>query len=129
MSVDRTPRTNWPHDVPSSRELVDAVQEYLANDLGPRSTGRDRFMLRVAANALAIASREIEAGPADAVAHAERLADLGVDSEAALCDAIASGSLDHRRAELAEALWATTLDKLAVANPAYRDPSLETDSR
>ena len=29
------------------------------------------------------------------------------------------------RDELAEALWATTLAKLAVANPRYRDESLE----
>ena len=31
----------------------------------------------------------------------------------------------ERRAQLAEVLWATTLDKLAVANPAYRDESAE----
>ncbi len=30
---------------------------------------------------------------------------------------------DDRRTELAEALWATTLDKLAVANPSYREDS------
>jgi len=119
------PRENWPHDVPDARELVEAVRDYLKDDLGPRAEGRDRFILRVAANALSIAAREIAALPADAVAHGERLAALDVDSERALGEAIASGDLDHRMSELAEALWATTLDKLAVANPAYRDETLE----
>jgi len=123
--TEPTPRTNWPHDVPDARELVEAVRDYLQDDLGPRAEGRDRFILRVATNALSIAAREIAALPADTSAHAQRLAALGVDSEQALCDAIGSGDLDGRFDELAEALWATTLDKLAVANPAYRDTGLE----
>lgn len=118
-------RTNWPHDVPSAAELVAAVRTYLADDLGPRSEGRDRFLLRVAANALAIAEREIAALPADAAAHAAMLAAFGADDETALAAAIRAGSLDDRRGELADALWATTLAKLAVANPKYRDESLE----
>ncbi|MDW3218920.1 MAG: DUF6285 domain-containing protein [Acidimicrobiales bacterium] len=120
------PRDNWPHDVPSAAELVAAVRTYLADDLGPRSEGRDRFLLRVAANALAIAEREISALPEDAAAHAEMLAAFGVASEADLSAAIRAGSLDARHAELAAALWTTTLAKLAVANPRYRDPSLES---
>ena len=72
--------------------------------LGPRAEGRDRFILRVAANALSIAAREISALPADATAHAERLAAFGVDSEQALCDAIRSGGLDGRLDELAASL-------------------------
>lgn len=118
-------RTNWPHDVPSAAELVAAVRDYLADDLGPRSEGRDRFLLRVAANALSIAAREIEALPADAAAHVEMLAEFGVGSEADLSAAIRDTSLDRRRGEVAAALWTTTLAKLAVANPGYRDPTLE----
>jgi hypothetical protein len=119
------PRQNWPYDVPDARELVEAVRDYLKDDLGPRAEGRDRFILRVAANALSIAAREMESMPVDALAYAERLSALGVDDEYALGQAIRAGDLDDRRLELAEALWATTLDKLAVANPAYRDESLE----
>jgi uncharacterized protein DUF6285 len=125
MTDERSPRANWPHDVPDARELVEAVRDYLADDLGPRAEGRDRFMLRVAANALSIAAREIEAQPADAAAHRERLAALGVDSELALSQAIRDGAFDGRRGELAAALWQTTVAKLAVANPRYRDESLE----
>lgn len=120
-----SPRPGRPHDVPDARELVEAVREYLVDDLGPRVEGRDRFVLRVAANALAIAAREIAALPADAVAHAERLAALGVETDEALVAAIRAGRFDERRPALAEALWATTLDKLAVANPGYRDETLE----
>ncbi len=125
MTDPRSPRHNWPHDVPDAHELVVAVHDYLVDDLGPRVEGRDRFMLRVAANALAIAGREIEALPVDAVAHAARLVPFGVGSEQELCELLRAGGLDDRRAELAEALWATTLDKLAVANPGYRDESIE----
>lgn len=118
-------RINWPHDVPDAGELVEAVRDYLRDDLGPRTEGRDKFLLRVAANALSIAAREISALPADSKAHAERLAQLGVDSELGLSRAISTGALDDRRGEVADMLWATTLDKLAVANPDYRDESLE----
>ena len=91
---------------------------------GPRSEGRDRWILRIAANALTIAARESRSAPQDRAAHAERLRSLGVSSEQELAEAIRDGLLDDRRAELAEALWATTLDKLAVANPSYHaDPT------
>lgn len=125
MSSERPPRTNWPHDVPDARELVEAVRDYLADDLGPRTEGRDRFLLRVAANALSIAARELAALPVDAEAYGERLASLGVGSEQELSDSIRAGELDDRRFELAETLWQTTLAKLAVTNPSYRDETLE----
>lgn len=122
---ERSPRTNWPHDAPDARELVEAVRDYLADDLGPRAEGRDRWMVRIAANALTIAARELDSGAADASAHAERLAALGVTDEQALALAIRDGSLDGRRAELTRLLWATTLDKISVANPRYRDEEAE----
>lgn len=125
MSERPPARENWPHDVPSAAELVAAVRTYLGDDLGPRSEGRDRFLLRVAANALAIAEREISALPEDAAAHDAMLASFDVASEADLSAAIRAGTLDDRRADLAESLWATTLAKLAVTNPGYRDESLE----
>ena len=123
--TEPAPRTNWPHDVPDARELVEAVRDFLADDLGPRADGRDRFLLRVAANALSIAARELASLPEEAEAHAARLEALGAESEQALSDMIEAGSLDDRRSELADALWETTLAKLAVANPSYRDESLE----
>lgn len=118
-------RDNEPHDSPDARGLVEAVRDFLADDLGPRAEGRDRWYLRIAANALTIAARELEHGSADAAAHATRLEALGVADDRGLARAVRTGELDDRRAELTRALWATTLDKLAVANPTYRDPTAE----
>ncbi len=125
MSDNPAPRTNWPHDVPDARELVEAVRDYLADDLGPQVEGRDRWMVRIAANALTIAAREIEHGPADAKAHAQRLAALGVSSDDELATRIRRGELDGRTSVVAAALWSTTLDKIVVANPTYRDEPRE----
>ncbi|MEZ5166609.1 MAG: hypothetical protein R2695_08970 [Acidimicrobiales bacterium] len=97
------------------------MRHYLADDLGPRAEGRDRFLLRVAASALAIAAGDGR-GSGGTAAHAERLASLGFVGTGALVGD-PGGRLDDERAELA-ALWATTLAKLA-GQPTYRDESLE----
>ena len=123
MNTEQESLRDWPHDLPGVEELLMIVRDYLSDDLGPRTEGRDRWMLRIAANALAIAARQVRSSPHDRAAHAERLASLGIDSEQELAEAIRNGLLDDRRGELAEALWATTLDKLAVANPSYEDVS------
>lgn len=122
MSRDEELPRDWPHDLPDAEELLMSVRDYLSDDLGPRAEGRDRWMLRIAANALTIAAREVRSAPQDRAAHTERLRSLGASSEQELAEAIRNGRLDDRRSELAEALWATTLDKLAVANPSYADP-------
>ncbi|MGH9112262.1 MAG: DUF6285 domain-containing protein, partial [Acidimicrobiales bacterium] len=54
-----------------------------------------------------------------AAAHAERLAALGLSSEAELAAAIRSGRLDDRWDDVAAAVRATVADKLAVASPDY----------
>ncbi len=108
-----------PHDRPSAAELVDAVRELLAGELSDALEGRLRFQARIAANALAIVGRELELGPAQAAAHAERLAALGDVDDRALVDAIRSGALDDRWAEVLAAVRASVLDKLAVANPTH----------
>ncbi len=53
---------------PSSLELVEAVRDWIANDVKAKAEGRDRFMAAVAMNALAIAMRELSnpAGARDA---------------------------------------------------------------
>lgn len=108
-----------PHDVPDARELVEAVRDYLADDLLARADGRDRWLVRIAANALSIAERELRLGPEHATAHAARLAALGYLDDAAFAAAIRRGALDDRWSEVEAALWNTVADKLAVANPTY----------
>jgi Domain of unknown function (DUF6285) len=108
-----------PHDAPSAGELVAAVREWIEGDVMASTEGRLRFHARVAANVLAIVEREMALGPDQAAAHAERLAALGVASDAQLAQAIADGALDDRYDEVKAAVWASVRDKLAVAHPGY----------
>ena len=110
-----------PHDVPTAAELVEAVREWLEHDVYPTAEGRLRFHTRVATNVLGIVERELLLGPAHAAAHRARLDRLGVSGDAELAAAIRRGDFDDRSAELREALREATDDKLAVANPDYRD--------
>jgi hypothetical protein len=116
-----------PHDAPSAGELVDAVREWIERDVMPATEGRLRFHARVAANVLAIVERELALGPEQAAAHAERLAALGVDTDAELARAIREGTLDDRYDEVKAAVWASVRDKLAVAHPGYEAPPADPE--
>jgi hypothetical protein len=108
-----------PHDVPDLAGLVEAVREFVEGDVAAATTGRVNFHARVAANVLRIIERELVLGPAQAEAHAARLAALGFADDAELCAAIRGGDLDDRWAEVRSAVAASVADKLAVANPRY----------
>jgi len=110
--------TGMPHDVPTASELVESVREWIES-LGDRPP--NRFHARVASNVLRIVEREIELGPAQAVAHAERLERLGVADDRELASAIRDGMLDDRLDQVRELVRASVRDKLAVANPSYLD--------
>ena len=108
-----------PHDPPSADDLLDAVREWIERDLLTSLEGRLQFHARVAANILAMVSREITLGPAQAEAHARRLESLGCADDGELARAIRSGELDGRLAEVVAAVEASVGDKLSVANPRY----------
>jgi hypothetical protein len=108
-----------PHDAPSASDLIAAVREFLERDVLESSDGRVRFHTRVAINVLGMVEREMELGPAQAAAHADRLGDLGFDSDAAFAEAIRAGRLDDRDTEVRAALLESVRDKLLVANPRY----------
>ncbi|MBO0849895.1 MAG: phosphotransferase family protein [Pseudonocardia sp.] len=108
------------HDRPTVHELLDAARGFLTDELtGAELDQRVRFHARVAANALAIARRELLVGQAQRAEHAERLAALGCADDHALVAAIRSGTLDARRDEVLDAVRALTTAKLTVANPRY----------
>ena len=107
--------TRGPHDRPTAGELLEAVQEWIA---GLPLDGRDAFLAKVATRALDIVGREVELGPAQAAAHAERLAALGVASAAELAAAIRAGRDD---AAVVAAVRASVVDKLRVADPRQLD--------
>lgn len=113
--------TEGAHGVPTAGELVEAAREYLERDVMTSTEGRVQFHARVAVNVLKMVERELAMGGEQAAAHAERLATLGVSSEHELSEAIASGALDDRLVEVVAVVRATVADKLAVANPRYRD--------
>lgn len=107
------------HDLPDVDGLIDAVQGFLAGEARAVLDGRARFHAAVAANALAIARRELRAGAEQRETHRRRLARLGCGDDADLAAAIADGSLDHRWEEVVTVVRQAVIDKLTVANPGY----------
>ncbi len=114
------PRSAPPLDAPDAHALIGAVIDYLRDDLMPRTEGADRWNLRIAANALTVAAREVADGPAAVDAHRERLAELGYANDRELSEAIRNGDVDDRLREVLEAVAAAVADSLAIANPGYR---------
>ena len=107
------------HGRPTNDELLEAVEEFLRDEVLPGTDGRLSFLARVAANAVAISRRELAAWPADAERRAKELAAFDVATEAELAARIAGGTLDDRVADVHEALASGVARKLAVANPKY----------
>ncbi len=112
-------------DQPSIRELLEAVREFLETRAAAELKGHSAFHARVAANALAIVSRQLEQGAAADDAELGRLRALlscdGTldDLNRALCRAIRSGNIDILSPELRAHLEHTTRDKLAIDQPGY----------
>lgn len=113
-----------PQDPPSSAELVDAVGEFLRDELRPELEGHLAFHALVAERVLRMVARELRQGPAaeeDERRRLEALLGRGGDVEVLneeLARAIRDGSLDPGP-QLVEHLTATVLDKLAITNPGY----------
>jgi hypothetical protein len=113
-------------DRPTAAELVVAVRDWITDELRPALEGRLAFHARVAANALGIAARELDAPGADPHVLARARALLGEevgaeDLDAALAAAIRAGVLAAGDAEVVALVRATVRAKLAIANPGYLD--------
>ena len=112
-------------DEPTPIELTKAVADFLRNDIAPMISGHHAFKLRVAINALDLVTRQLTLQAGGNEAEAGRLKQLlGVDGSLhdlnrALAGKIAKGEVDLRTPGLAEHLWQTTMDKLAVDQPNY----------
>ncbi|MGY8661802.1 DUF6285 domain-containing protein [Bradyrhizobium sp. UFLA05-109] len=112
-------------DEPSPIELSKAVADFLRSDIALLISGHQAFKLRVAINALDLVVRQLtmeEGSDAREVARLRAL--LGADGSVtelnrALAGRIASGEIDLETPGLAEHLWQTTMDKLAVDQPNY----------
>ena len=112
-------------DEPTPTELIKAVADFLRNDITPMIKGHNAFKLRVGINALDLVARQLALEPDSDAAEAGRLSGLlGMQGSLgelnrALADRIANGEVDLRTPDLADHLWKTTMDKLAVDQPNY----------
>ena len=112
-------------DEPTPIELTKAVADFLRNDIAPMSTGHQAFKLRVAINILDLVTRQLTQEEGSNAKEVERLrALLGMEGSLtelnrALAMRIANGEVDLATPGLAEHLWQTTMDKLAVDQPNY----------
>jgi hypothetical protein len=112
-------------DEPTPTELIKAVADFLRNELTPAIGGHTAFKLRVAINALDLVTRQLTLESGSDAAEAKRLSEL-LDKKGsleelnrALASKIALGEADLQTPGLAEHLWQTTMDKLAVDQPNY----------
>jgi hypothetical protein len=127
-------------DRPSARELVEAVAQFINQEIIPQTSDqRSRFRSMIAANVLSIVARELAAGEEPLLAEwhslgtllddissqaPERAADLQaavIARNRELCARIRAGDFDSdgERALLDEHLVAVITDKLQIANPCY----------
>ena len=112
-------------DEPTPIELTKSVSDFLRNDIAPLISGHQAFKLRVAINILDLVTRQLTQEEGSDAAELDRLrALLGMDGSVldlnrALAERIAKGEVDLATPGLAEHLWQTTMDKLAVDQPNY----------
>ena len=90
---------------PSGAEILTAISEWLASDIKPLVSGRGKFDLAVARNALGIVARELEQRPAA--------------SDAALSADLMSGKVDLATPGILARLRRMALDKLTADMPKY----------
>ncbi|CAN5362241.1 DUF6285 domain-containing protein [soil metagenome] len=112
-------------DLPETRDILQAVAAWIRDEALPQLPSHAAFQARVAANALDLVRRELcrpEAVHIDEVARLERLTgqtgSISVMTET-LSARLRDGSFNIETPGLIDHLWATTLDKMAVDQPAY----------
>jgi len=112
-------------DEPTPSELIGAVADFLRTEIVPQLTGHAAFKLRVSINALDLVVRQLTLAQHSDAAEAARLSQLlGVEGALAdlnrqLADRIAAGEAELATPDLADHLWQTTMEKLAVDQPNY----------
>jgi hypothetical protein len=112
-------------DRPTTPELVDALSEYLRDEVQPGLQGTAAYEARIAQNLVAIVKRELELGQKNRRLERQRLIGLfGHEAEldelnAELCRKIRSRELTVRDSALLDHLRQSTLDRLAIDNPRY----------
>ena len=112
-------------DEPTPIELLEGVAQMLRDVAMPELSGRTAFLVRVGANAIDLVRRQLELAPTSDAAERSRLAALLhsdgplLELNAKLCEAIEQHRITLDTPGLADHLWATTMEKLAVDQPQY----------
>ena len=122
-------------DEPTPEELIKAVADFLRNDIAPVISGHNAFKLRVSINALDLVTRQLAREQGSDAAELTRLSRLlGKEGSLGelnrvLADQIAKGEVDLQTLGLADHLWQTAMDKLAVDQPNYASYKRELDRK
>ena len=122
-------------DEPTPEELIKAVADFLRSEVAPQTGGHLAFKLRVSINALDLVTRQLALEQGSDAAETSRLTKLlGIQGtlgelNRALADRIAQGDADLQTPGLADHLWQTTMDKLAVDQPNYAAYKRELDAK
>jgi hypothetical protein len=122
-------------DEPAPEELIKAVADFLRSDIAPAISGHNAFKLRVSINALELVTRQLTFESRSDAAEAARLSRLlGMQGSLTelnrmLADRIANGEIDLQTPGLADHLWQTTMDNLAVDQPNYASYKRELERR
>jgi len=112
-------------DEPTAAEILPAIARFLRETVTTDHSSHTMFQARVAANAVYLAAREAALAPGFDSEEKARLKAL-LDDEGdllalnrKLADQIADGTLTLDTPGLKAHLWATSMAKLAVDQPAY----------
>jgi hypothetical protein len=112
-------------DMPRADELLTSVRDFLRADVMEQTSGRTRFLARVAANSLDIVRRELALGPRLRAVELERLRALyGADDDLPtlrrrLVEELRDGRMSLDRPALAEYLREAVVNQAAIDQPKY----------
>ncbi|MEC7162884.1 MAG: DUF6285 domain-containing protein [Pseudomonadota bacterium] len=112
-------------DKPDMADLMQAVQDFVGEEIAPRLAGHAAFSARVAGNVLALMQRELDLGPRFRAAEQARLEALLNETgtlevlNRILCDKIAKGAFGPEDEVLMDHLKRVTMGKLAIDQPTY----------
>jgi hypothetical protein len=118
------------HYVPTAVDLVEAVRDFLIDEVAPGAEGPLRYNCRIAVRLLDTVARELtrdQDGPESVVAlHGARLLALGHADDAELAAAVRAGRHDDELLTVLDLLAPAARERVEVANPAYLKDEVTT---
>ena len=125
VSLIPMPKSTASEDLPRADELLGSVQDFLHNDVMAATQSRLNFLVRVAANSLAIVQRELAVGVEHRAREHSRLQQFFVSEDDLtslrwrLVRGLRDGSIELEDAALQAHLRHTAVNQLAIDQPSY----------